>query len=947
MRMKAERTMMKLLLAGLVIWGGSAWAQPNAPTMAPEPEFTAGVSNTVSWSNESASGATQYFVGAATDSTFPEPQQIALSSGWISGTTYTFENVLEDGTKYYYRVRARDAALQMSEWSSPVVFSTQDASGPSPVTDLDAVGRLEYIRLTWTPVEDAGIGFAFYRVYRSEAMGVLGSRIDGGDNAVTLPFFADETADTAVTYWYTVRPVDLFGQETTEGNNQDDAAIQMLGDPSLQITWPTDHYVTCQESLDVSGVFYNAVSIWVNGKPARMTLDPVAGEFSALGIPLAMGPNTILAEGNGTFGRTTSHEIVVIRLPSCEPTPSLVITVPEDGSYQQLGTVDVSGTLENVGAVMIMDQWVDITFGPDFTTGTFLFEGYPIEQLGATTIGATGYGTPPPGELIDRVVEDEVTVYVVAPGELAVDITDPADGTITDARSISVSGTFSGAFQIEVNGLAATLDPAALTFVCPSVPLEIGPNEIRAVATGADMATVEDVITVYVVGSSNPPTVEITFPPDGYVTTAQLINVTGGSTNTAWIDITYPGGPTVTAFPDVATGAWQASLALPAPYAMVTITATAQGLGATAQDQVTVYVVGSAAASISITYPEDGAALNASPVVVTGTAQNVGYVEVNGIPAQYDVPNFQCSITLADGYNTIVARGFGASEVVADTVTVWYESGCGGDPGSIAIITPADSTVTTATSIDVAGTSHCIKAVSVGGQAASLDFATGAWSIAAVPLTVGANTITATGTNYNGGTVSATVTVFRVAGEEPPTIAITNPTNGQVFVYADSIITVSGTSRNLAWVRVNGAPVTSFNPQTGDWSLTGFHLNVGENPITATGRGTQLVEASVTVRRQSREAPPEAKFHAIITPNGDGHNDVANIPVNSLGSSATIFARDGQEIVKLTQVDQTYSQLFIHWNGKDDGGAVVPSGVYIFQVKDNGSTTTGTVVVAR
>ncbi|MBN1424038.1 hypothetical protein JXA88_05720, partial [Candidatus Fermentibacteria bacterium] len=510
--MKAERTILKLLLAGLVIWGGSAWAQPAVPTMNPEPEFTAGLSNTVSWSNESASGAVEYFVGAATDPEFPDPQQMELSSGWITATTYTFDAVLEDGLTYYYRVRARNADMTMSAWSDSV-FSTQDAIGPDPVTDLDAVGRLEYVRLTWSPVEDAGIGFAFYRVYRSTAMGDLGSRIDGGDNTVTLPFFADETADTAVTYWYTVRPVDLFGQETLEGNNQDDAALQLLGDPSLQIVWPTDHYVTCEEALDVSGVFYNTVSIWVNGEPARMTLDPVSGEFSALGIPLAMGPNTILAEGNGTFGRTTSHEILVIRLPSCGPLPVLTITVPEDGSYQEQGFVDVSGTFENVGAIMIMDQWVDITWNAEFTTGTFLYLDYPIDQLGATTITATGYGTPPPGELIDRVVTDEVTVYVVAPGELAVDITSPEDGDITDARSITVSGTFSGAFKVEVNGILAVLDPLALTFECESVPLELGANEIRAVATGADMATVEDVITVYVVGSSDPPTVEITFPP--------------------------------------------------------------------------------------------------------------------------------------------------------------------------------------------------------------------------------------------------------------------------------------------------------------------------------------------------------------------------------------------------------------------------------------------------
>ncbi len=943
MRMKTQRTTLPLLLAGLVVWSG-VWAAPNAPTMNPEPEYTAGLSNTVSWSNESASGAVQYFVGASTDSTFPDPQQIDLSSGWISGTSYTFDNVLQDGVKYYYRVRARDAGLNMSPWSAPV-WSIQDASGPPPVTDLEAVGRLEYIRLTWTPVQDAGIGTGFYRVYRSTAQGVLGDRIDAGDNTVTLPFFADQTADTAVTYWYTVRPVDLFGQETLQGNNQDDAAIQMLGAPTLTITWPTDRYVTCEDSIDVRGLFTNTVSIWVNGEPARMTLDPVAGEFSALDIPLAIGPNVILAQGNGTFGRTTSDEIVVIRLPSCEPEPSIAITFPEDGSFHGLGTVAVTGTVENVGAVRILDQWVDIEFGPDFTTGTFLFPAYPLHVLGEISIVTTGYGTPPPGELIDREVTDEVTVYVVAPGTLAVQITSPQDGAILGARAVDVAGTFAGAFKVEVNGIEATLDPDALTFLCPGVPLVPGPNEIRAVATGLDMATVEDVITVYVV-EGTPPTVEITFPPDRYVTSEQVLGVTGTSTNTAWIEVTYAGGPVVTALPDPTSGAWQAPLALPSPYAALTITATAYGLDATAQDQVTVYVVGTAAPSISITYPPDGAAVNASPVVVTGTAQNVGFVEVNGLPAQYDVPNFQCAVSLTDGWNTIVARGFGVSQVVADTVRVWYESGCVTDPGSIAITAPLDSFITTASTIDVMGTSSCIRSVTVNGVVATIDYATGAWTASEVPLAMGANTMTAVGTNYAGGTVTASRTVFRV-GTGAPAISITSPTNGQEFAYQDSMIVVTGTSANVAYVKVNGI-LASLSAETGNWTLSGFHLNVGDNVIRAVGYGTQEVSATVTVRRHPRTAPPEAKFHAIITPNGDGYNDVANIPVSSLTSTVTIFARDGQRIVELRgNVDQRYSELFIHWDGKDASGVVVPSGVYIFQVDNIGSVTTGTVVVAR
>jgi len=35
------------------------------------------------------------------------------------------------------------------------------------------------------------------------------------------------------------------------------------------------------------------------------------------------------------------------------------------------------------------------------------------------------------------------------------------------------------------------------------------------------------------------------------------------------------------------------------------------------------------------------------------------------------------------------------------------------------------------------------------------------------------------------------------------------------------------------------------------------------------------------------------------------------------------------------------------WDGKDGGGAVVPGGIYIYQIDEGGSVESGTVVVAR
>jgi hypothetical protein len=108
-------------------------AGPNPPTMAAEPPYTQGTSNTVSWSDESGSGAIEYFVQRATDSGFTADVD---TSGWLPGTSYEFTG-LSNGQIYYYRVKARNAGLAESGWSN-IESSTQDDSAP-----ISSAGPLE------------------------------------------------------------------------------------------------------------------------------------------------------------------------------------------------------------------------------------------------------------------------------------------------------------------------------------------------------------------------------------------------------------------------------------------------------------------------------------------------------------------------------------------------------------------------------------------------------------------------------------------------------------------------------------------------------------------------------------------------------------------------------------------------------------------------------------
>lgn len=94
------------------------------PTMNPEPQYTAGISNTVSWTI-SGTNPYQYYVEASTDSNFTT---IAGSSGWISSTSATFSGH-SSGQIYYYRVKARNQSGGESSWSNSV-YSVQEASAP-------------------------------------------------------------------------------------------------------------------------------------------------------------------------------------------------------------------------------------------------------------------------------------------------------------------------------------------------------------------------------------------------------------------------------------------------------------------------------------------------------------------------------------------------------------------------------------------------------------------------------------------------------------------------------------------------------------------------------------------------------------------------------------------------------------------------------------------------
>jgi len=188
---------------------------PDVPVIDPEPEFTQGTSNFITWSDESPSGAVGYCVEA---SETPDFAIIVSTSGCTPFTWHTFTG-LTDGQIYYYRVKCRDDLWNTSDWSA-TEHSTQDDSPPEtaagpldsyintvtfdvPFSEYDATSGTAFVRLyyrlnggpftqfggvyTSSPISFTGTGEGVYDFY------TIG--VDNVTNVETAPLFPDATIE--------------------------------------------------------------------------------------------------------------------------------------------------------------------------------------------------------------------------------------------------------------------------------------------------------------------------------------------------------------------------------------------------------------------------------------------------------------------------------------------------------------------------------------------------------------------------------------------------------------------------------------------------------------------------------------------------------------------------------------------------------------------------------
>jgi hypothetical protein len=439
----------------------------------------------------------------------------------------------------------------------------------------------------------------------------------------------------------------------------------------------------------------------------------------------------------------------------------------------------------------------------------------------------------------------------------AITITQPTQGRITDASSITVSGTVtdaSGVKTLTVNGNAAQL--AGNNFTA-QVALAPGSNTINV--TAADCAGSTSTRTLTVIYDTAPPTLSNLSPANNSLTRTPTVQVRGTVADDAGIS-----GVTINNQPAALSGnEFAADIALVEGANNINIVAT-DVAGRQASVAITT-VLDTVAPTLTITSPPAGARTTQNSVDVAGEASDangIASISINGNPISLVDNRFTQATALQAGDNaiTVVATDLAGNTTTATALVNRVEF----TPLTISITTPAPQSLVSTGFVTVTGLVD-VTATSVSVNGVTGAIIGGAFTAENVPLHEGVNILTATaskGANGINGTGSASVSIS--LDTSSPTVRIDSPTDGAVLTSSTVNVTgmvndvVSGTvNAEQATITVNGLAATVSNRT---FVASNLLLVRGMNTLTAIARDPAGNESRHQIRVNVQDAAGQQKL---------------------------------------------------------------------------------------
>jgi hypothetical protein len=351
-----------------------------------------------------------------------------------------------------------------------------------------------------------------------------------------------------------------------------------------------------------------------------------------------------------------------------------------------------------------------------------------------------------------------------------------ADGFLV---SLPVPPTIAAAISPGPNAAGWHNGPVTVTFTCTgngasiascTPPATISAEGANQVVTGtavdADGGSASTSVTVNLDRSG--PSAVITSPPNG----ASLFSPRATAAGTASDTLSGVSGVMCNGVAAVFSGGgFACSVTLPPVGGAIEAIATDIAGNVGAASRITVAVV--PAPSVAISAPANFSFTNTSPITVRGIVDNPdATVSINGIAAPLTSGSFSILVPFTEGSNTLtaVATSPGGNSSSA-SVSVTLDT----TPPQVSIDAPSAGGVTTDPAVTVSGTVNDVVVGTINDQDAQVavngvnaQVANRTYAALNVPLVLGQNTIQAVARDRVGNATTTSVTIIRVAADQPP-----------------------------------------------------------------------------------------------------------------------------------------------------------------------------------